>query len=94
VLVVCGYSFGDSHINLEIEHALRESEDRLTVVVLSCDPEPDGVVKSWLEDTDLGERIVLLSRRGYFHGSRSEVSGTDLPWWTFETLTRLLEGEQ
>ena len=30
VLVICGYSFGDRHINLEIDRALRESDANLT----------------------------------------------------------------
>ena len=33
ILITCGYGFADSHINLEIDRALRESEGRLTVVV-------------------------------------------------------------
>jgi hypothetical protein len=32
VLTVCGYRFGDSHINLEIDRGLRESGGRLTIV--------------------------------------------------------------
>ena len=34
VLTVCGYRFSDSHINLEIDRALRESADRLTIVAI------------------------------------------------------------
>ena len=37
VLVVCGYRFGDTHINLELDRALRESAGDLTIVVFTSD---------------------------------------------------------
>jgi hypothetical protein len=94
VVVVCGYSFGDSHINIEIDRALRESQDRVTVIVLSSDEQPVGQVKTWLDDPGVRDHVVVLARRGFFHGEHSDVAKTDLPWWTFDTFTRLLEGEQ
>ena len=35
VLLICGYSFGDEHINAEIAHALRTPRNQLTLVAFS-----------------------------------------------------------
>lgn len=92
VLVVCGYSFGDAHINLEIESALKDSSERLTVVVFSSELEPTGKLLEWYNDVSLTDQVVIFSKRGFFHGSISERSDVDLPWWKFENITRILEG--
>lgn len=44
VLVICGYSFGDAHINIEIDRALRESAGDLTVVAFTNENEPMGAI--------------------------------------------------
>ncbi len=46
VLAVCGYRFGDSHINIELDRALRESAGRLTIVAFSSNSKPDGILIS------------------------------------------------
>jgi hypothetical protein len=94
VLIVCGYRFGDSHINLEIDRALRESTGRLTVVVFTSDDEPIGQLKLWKEDTSVHEQVLIYSNRGFFHGDHSVTSTKDLLWWKFENFTRLLGGER
>lgn len=94
VLTVCGYSFGDSHINLEIERALRESAGELTVAVFTFDNEPSGELRRLHEDREITDQIRIYARRGFFHGSTAERSTTDLPWSKFENLTRLLGGER
>ncbi len=94
VLTVCGYSFGDSHINIEIEHALRESGGELTVVVFTFDEEPTGDLKRLHEDKKISEQIRIYARRGFFHGSTATKSAVDLPWSKFENITRLLGGER
>ncbi len=93
VLTVCGYSFGDSHINIDIDRALRESAGRLTVVVFTSEDEPVGQIKKWNEDTSIGEQVLIFAKRGFFHGKQRCISKTDLPWWKFENITRLLGGE-
>lgn len=94
VLTVCGYSFGDSHINIEIEHALRESMGELTVVVFTFDEEPTGDLKRLHEDKKIGEQIRIYARRGFFHGTTAAKSEVDLPWSKFENITRLLGDER
>lgn len=94
VLIVCGYRFGDSHINLEIDRALRESVGRLTVVVFTADDGPTGLVQKWTEDPAVGEQVLVFGKRGFFHGKQVDSSPTELTWWKFETLTRLLGDER
>ena len=94
VLTVCGYSFGDSHINIEIERALRESGGELTVVVFTFDEEPTGDLKRLHEDKDISDQIRIYARKGFFHGATAVKSADDLPWSKFENITRLLGGER
>lgn len=94
VLVVCGYRFSDTHINLEIDRALRESEGDLTVVVFTSDNEPAGQLAEWHKDTSITEQVLVFANRGFFHGSKSETAEENLLWWKFENITRLLGGER
>ncbi len=94
VLTICGYSFGDSHINIEIESALRESGGELTVVVFTFDEEPGGELRRLHEDKEITDQVRIYARRGFFHGSTIAKSDIDLPWWKFENITRLLGGER
>lgn len=94
VLMVCGYSFGDSHINIEIERALRESDGDLTMVVFTFDEEPTGDLKRLHVDKDVTDQVRIYARKGFFHGSTVAKSAVELPWWKFENITRLLGGER
>jgi hypothetical protein len=94
VLAVCGYRFGDSHINIELDRALRQSAGRLTIVAFSSDSSLGGMLKAWHEDAAVRERVLIYGKRGFWHGDTVETSSTDLPWWTFENITRLLGGER
>ncbi len=94
VLTVCGYRFQDSHINLEIDRALHESDGRLTIVAFTSDEEPVGQLKIWHEDPSISGQVRIYSKNGFYHGSTKYDHGVELPWWKFENLTRLLGGER
>ncbi len=94
VLVICGYGFGDAHINSEVDRALRESAGDLTVVAFTSESEPTGQLRAWTEDEGIREQVLVFANRGFFHGDSSERSATDLLWWKFENITRLLGGER
>ncbi len=94
VLVICGYGFGDAHINIEVDRGLRESAGNLTVVAFTSESEPTGQLKTWTEDETIREQVLIFANRGFFHGDSSEKSTTDLLWWKFENITRLLGGER
>ena len=94
VLTVCGYSFSDSHINIEIERALRESGGELTMVVFTFDDVPAGDLERLHHDDAISDQVRIYARRGFFHGTTAEKSTVDLPWCKFENVTRLLGGER
>jgi len=94
VLVVCGYSFGDAHINIELDRALRESDGQLAFVVFTSDAVPVGQLKAWNDDPSITDQVLIFARGGFFHGGTKEPSTTDLPWWKFENVTRLLKGDR
>ncbi len=93
LLVICGYSFGDRHINSEIEKALQESRRDLTIVAFTDKDQPEGRLSGWCEDLSIREQVLVFAKRGFFHGKTKVLSGKDLPWWRFEFLTRILNGE-
>ncbi len=93
LLTICGYSFGDSHINSEVDKALRESEGRLTVAAFTNEDGLKGQLKEWGEDPLVAEQVLVFANRGFFHGATRLTSKQDLPWWKFEYMTRMLQGE-
>ena len=93
VLAICGYSFGDNHINLEIDRALYESRD-LTVLVFWSDDILNDILQKWHNDISVREQVLIYGKRGFWHGTTIIPASVDLPWWKFESLTRLLGGER
>ena len=94
VLVICGYSFSDTHINIELDGALRESAGDLTVIAFSNHDEPINQLKEWNEDPEIREQVLIYAKRGFFHGATANHAPEDLPWWKFENVVRLLGGER
>jgi hypothetical protein len=94
LLVICGYSFGDSHINIELARALHESNGRLTLAIFYTNDEINGCVKEWYNNVAIRDQVLIFGKRGFWHGDTIEVSTNDLPWWKFENLTRLIGGDR
>jgi hypothetical protein len=94
IFMICGYSFGDAHINIELDRALRDSEKRLTIIAFTSKLEPEGLLKNWFDDEDVCDQVRIYAKGGFYHGNTNEKSKENLPWWKFETITRLLRGER
>lgn len=92
VLLIAGYSFGDSHINLEIERGLRASRGNLTIIAFISDNEPNGDLARWRVDSDIKEQVLIFANKGFFHADDIRRSDIDLRWWKFEHITKILEG--
>ena len=92
VLLITGYSFGDAHINLEIERGLRSSNGDLTVIAFTSDNEPSGVLQTWYEDNSINEQVLIFADKGFFHAEKKALSVNSIEWWKFENLTEILEG--
>jgi hypothetical protein len=94
ILTICGYRFGDSHINLELDRALRESEQRLTIIAFTSDNNPKGQLEEWIKDPSVQDQVRIYANGGFFHGAEQITSEKEIPWWKFETITRLLGSER
>lgn len=93
VLIVCGYSFGDTHINSEIKEALDQSSGNLTVIVFSSEDKPSGCLQEWTSEPTIKDQVLIFAKGGFFHGDKEIRSESDLPWWKFENVVRILRGE-
>ena len=95
VLLICGYSFGDEHINAEIEIAMSSVKNQLTIVAFA--DEPGGVLPTtlgkWLSES-WGQRLFVASPKGIYQGSTGPVFPSPdgkRNWWTFDGVATLLD---
>ena len=95
VLLICGYSFGDEHINAELEMALRAPKSQLTVVAFADQPGGmmPSVLEAWRNSGEWGSQVFVAGSQGLYQGAGGPYfpgadSGRD--WWTFRGVTRLL----
>lgn len=99
VLITCGYSFGDDHINSEIESALSMSDNKTTLIVfIKENPENDVVINKildrWIDNSNFSDRIYVAGNDGLYYSSLSPYKPDDnqkLLWWTFEGLTKFIK---
>lgn len=91
---VCGYSFGDDHINQEIELAMARPESKTTLIAFQA--EGNGLpeaLQCWRSER-WGERLFCVTERGLYVGRDGPYfeptgkSGHD--WWTFKGVSALL----
>lgn len=103
VMCICGYGYGDRHINNEIESSLKRSSNRLTVLACTkeADTEEDAppgfglphVLRSWLSsDAAWTDRLIVISQRAFYHGDlENQLTGSEgWPLWSFQGLTKFL----
>lgn len=101
-LLTCGYSFGDDHINAEIESALRSEGNQTTVVAFIQENPSEGVVINktldrWLNCPKIGSRVYVAGQQGIYHGATVATSGgtdANYSWWTFDGLTQFIKTEE
>ncbi|MFZ3117063.1 MAG: SIR2 family protein, partial [Variovorax sp.] len=99
LLGIVGYSFGDDHINSEIEAALTAKGSATVVVAFSKEANVGGALelcstlKRWLNDPSFSSRIYVASDTALYHGAErfAPAGGASLKWWTFGGLTAFLE---
>jgi len=90
VLAVCGYGFGDSHVNAHIEDAMAKPDAGLTLVIFSKALTP--VLEIWRSGS-FGERVYVLCEDAIYRGKdryRVAPDGHPYDWWTFEGTTKRL----
>lgn len=103
-IFICGYSFGDAHINDEIERAMERSGNDLTLVAFLRQAEaengdlaeheglPPAIVR-WLQGP-CKDRVIVAGNRGFYHGSLGNQWPVDSTsahsWWSFRGLSDFL----
>lgn len=91
VLVTCGYSFGDEHINQEIELVLKQPENKTTILAFASKLNP--TLEKW-RSGPWGKRVYVISEEGLYVGTDGPLAppptGTTRDWWTFAGVTRML----
>ncbi len=106
LLAICGYSFSDDHSNDEIERAMLQRANTLTIVVFlkqrqhAAPSPPEGLpsaIARWLASGSppWKERVLVAGSRGLYHGSLENLcpvpEGQEHAWWSFEDLIDLLD---
>lgn len=91
VLVMCGYSCGDEHINQEIELALQRPDNKTTLIIFT--PSISPIHQSW-QNKSWAKRLYLVTGDGLFVGKGGPfappASGNKHSWWTFGGVTDVL----
>ena len=94
IFVTSGYSFGDNHINGEIESAIICPHNQTTLIVF-IDAAKDTILQSWLANDELSKKTFIATKQGVYHRSDQIIKkdgGGDLEWWTFNGLIKFLKG--
>lgn len=92
VLAVCGYSFGDEHINNEIEVSMSKIDNKTVLLAfVECrDSIPDSLEK-W-RNSSFGKRIFIATTNGLYIGVDGPYQRMESDfWWTFKGMTEILQ---
>ncbi len=98
ILITCGYSFGDDHINAEIEAALISKDNRTTIIAFAQENSNGDIVinktlDAWIKNPQFGNRIYVAGQKGIYYNSTNPIKpedSKDLFWWTFNGLTNFI----
>lgn len=94
VLIVCGYSFGDDHINQEISLSM-SNPDSKTVLLAFCQEVENKLpetLKTWLNGT-WGNRVYIATQNGLHISNRKPIKRKEDydDWWTFAGMTMVMK---
>lgn len=91
VLATCGYSFGDEHINQEIELAMQHPDNKTTILAFS--PNLNETLERW-RNLHWSNRLYIISNDGLYVGNAtpkfSPKDGGSLDWWKFDGVAKVL----
>jgi len=91
VLVTCGYSFGDEHINQEIELSLERPENKTTIIAFA--KTLNSTLDEWRKGA-WGKRVYVLTEDGLYVGANGPYAPPNPrenhDWWTFAGATKML----
>ncbi len=93
-LAICGYSFGDEHINQEIATSMDRRDSRTTLIAFASGASglPE-CLERWRTGV-WGNRVYVLTSRGIYADRGGPYIEPTLreehSWWTFQGVTMLL----
>lgn len=91
VFATCGYSYGDEHINQEIELTLQRPENKTTILAYSQKLNP--TLEKWRKGP-WGKRVYVIAEDGLYVGGDGPhappTAGVKRDWWTFAGVTKML----
>ncbi|TWA60822.1 SIR2-like protein [Azospirillum baldaniorum] len=94
VLAVCGYSFGDDHINQEIELALERPENKSTLIAFCREGDAMPACLTRWRSQPWKRKLFILTEKGIYAGGEGPYypskTTAEHGWWTFKGVTRLL----
>ncbi|MFQ2346986.1 MULTISPECIES: SIR2 family protein [Aeromonas] len=93
ILAVCGYSFGDDHINNEIEFALSKADNKTVLIAfIECKHNIPACLEKW-RNSNFGKRVIIASIHGMYVGNRGPFKRkpSDDYWWTFKGVSSILK---
>jgi hypothetical protein len=92
VLAVNGYSFGDEHINNEIEAAMSKQDNKTVLLAfVECKTSIPSSLEKWRKSA-FGKRVMIATLHGLYIGAEGPHKRKDNDlWWTFEGMTNLLQ---
>lgn len=95
VLCICGYSFGDEHINEEIATGMSRPESRTTLIIFIKENEGLPHCLDVWRKAFWGNRLFILTEKGVYKGPDGPFcepkQGSDYIWWTFSGVIEILE---
>lgn len=95
VLIVCGYSFGDAHLNLEIKQAMNHKDNKTTMVAFANSM--NDFLRDFLTSDFTKNKVYIATKDGIYHGNDTLITHSELAelkWWKFSEMIRFLkEGE-
>lgn len=94
MIATCGYSYGDQHINEELELGLSNLNSKTTLIAFlqERDKLPD-CLENWRK-APWGQRVYVITENGVYAG-RNDIAclpsvGSKHDWWTFSGVTKAL----
>ncbi|MGI6247283.1 MAG: SIR2 family protein [Pseudochelatococcus sp.] len=94
VLAVCGYSFGDDHINQEIELCMERVDSRTTLLAFVQEGEEMAECLVRWKNSIWGARVYVVTEKGLYIGKQGPFhapeGGKTRNWWTFAGVTKIL----
>ena len=91
VFATCGYSFGDEHINQEIELSMERPGNKTTLLAFSQGLNP--TLERW-RNSSWKKRLYIICTTGLYIGNEGPFAappeGETLDWWKFQGVSNLL----